>query len=187
LIGGILLEINLSGKTKKVEKEVEKEKVSEFSQIADKTKECQIESEERIARGNSLTPMIKDGENVKVLFGYYKCSDVKRNDLVLYNYAGNEAPIIKIAKGIPGDKFSLQETKDGWHILINGEVLKNSEDIPYLVAGKRYEMLSLYEKDYNGVIPQNTYLLLGDQVNGSFDSTVFGLIEKSDILGKAEK
>jgi hypothetical protein len=78
LIGGILLEINLSGKTKKVEKEVEKEKVSEFSQIADdKVKECQIESEERIARGNSLAPMIKDGENVKVLFGYYKCSDVK--------------------------------------------------------------------------------------------------------------
>jgi type IV secretory pathway protease TraF len=48
-------------------------------------------------------------------------------------------------------------------------------------------MLSLYEKDYKGIIPQNTYLILGDQPSGSVDSSVFGLVDKSDILGKAEK
>jgi type IV secretory pathway protease TraF len=35
------------------------------------------------------------------------------------------------------------------------------------------------------VIPSNTYLLLGDQANGSVDASVFGLVDKSDIIGKA--
>jgi len=47
-------------------------------------------------------------------------------------------------------------------------------------------MLSLYEKDYHGVIPENTYLLLGEVTSGSLDSTRFGLIDKSSVLGKIE-
>jgi len=48
-------------------------------------------------------------------------------------------------------------------------------------------MLKLYEDDYHGIIPPNTYLLLGDQVNGSIDAGAFGLVDKSDIIGKAER
>jgi type IV secretory pathway protease TraF len=47
-------------------------------------------------------------------------------------------------------------------------------------------MLSLYEKDYKGVIPKNAYLLLGNRISGSVDSTTFGLVEKSDIIAKVE-
>ncbi|MGC9067320.1 MAG: S26 family signal peptidase, partial [Minisyncoccia bacterium] len=62
---------------------------------------------------------------------------------------------------------------------------KNSQGIPYTFSGNKYKMLALYENDYKGIIPPNTYLLLGDQVNGSVDATVFGLVDKSDIIGKA--
>ena len=48
-------------------------------------------------------------------------------------------------------------------------------------------MLSLYERDYQGKIPEDAYLVLGDNINGSLDSRNFGLIGKQDILGKVEK
>jgi type IV secretory pathway protease TraF len=47
-------------------------------------------------------------------------------------------------------------------------------------------MLSLYEDDCSEGIPQNTYLILGNLTSGSLDSSRFGLIDKSDILGKVE-
>jgi len=48
-------------------------------------------------------------------------------------------------------------------------------------------MLSLYERDYKGVIPKNAYLILGNLVEGSLDSSRFGLVGKSDFLGKVVK
>jgi signal peptidase I len=107
--------------------------------------------------------------------------------LIVYSYGGNENLLIKIVKGLPGDKFSLQKTEGGWHILINGKVLKNSENKPYLLDERSYRMLSLYERDYKGVIPENAYLILGNLVSGTLDSTSFGLVGKQDILGKAIK
>jgi len=47
-------------------------------------------------------------------------------------------------------------------------------------------MLSLYERDYKGVIPENAYLLLGNRASGSVDSTTFGLVDKSGIVAKVE-
>ena len=146
---------------------------------------CEVQAEERIVRGGSLSPLIESGDTVKVLFGYYNCHKIKRNDVVAYYYAGNKDPLIKIVRGVSGDKFELRETDRGWNILINGQILKNSEGNPYLVAGKDYEMLSLYEKDYGESLPENTYLLLGNMA-GSIDSRRFGLVDKSDILGKVE-
>jgi len=181
LIGGVWLGIILSGNEKAGE-----EKAAVFSQLADEPEECQVEVEERIVRGSSLDPLIKDGEIVKVLFGYYECNEIKREDIVLYSYAGDEAPLIKIVKGVPGDEFSLQQIDGGWHILINEEILKNSTGEPYLISGKRYEMLALYEKDYKGEIPAGAYLLLGNIPGGATDSTRFGLVSKGGIIGKAE-
>lgn len=148
--------------------------------------ECIFSIEEKIVRGNSMVPLVKDGQVVRVLFGYYNCNEIKRQDIVLYDYAGNQNPLIKIVKGVPGDKFALRKTDRGWNILINGEVVKNSEGIPYLISGKKYKMLALYEKDYQGLIPDNAYLLLGNLPSGSMDSIHYGLVHKNDILGKVE-
>lgn len=147
---------------------------------------CAVRTEERIVIGTSLKPLIEPGETVKVLFGYYNCHNVEREDIIVYDYAGNKDPIIKIVKGVPGDTFALKESGSGWNILINGQILKNSEGQPYLISGNEYKMLSLYVKDYP-VIPENTFLILGNLASGSLDSTHFGLVQKSGILGKVEK
>jgi len=155
----------------------------------DISSECDIKVEERAVRGNSLTPLARDGQKVRILFGYYDCHDIKRNDIVLYSYAGSgsDSPLIKIVRAVPGDSYKLQRANGGWHILINGEILKNSEGVPYLVSGKKYEMLALYEPGYavNGV-NENTYLILGEIPSGAVDSTRFGFISGSEIIAKAE-
>ncbi len=169
----------------KEEKEAEKIVMLDFS--ANDTEDCPIVVEKRMVRGNSLAPIVKNGETITALFGYYECNEVKRNDMVLYSYAGNENPLMKIIRGVSGDSFRLEETGRGtWHILINDEILKNSEGAPYLISGKKYEMLALYERSYGGKIPQSAFLLLGNVPSGTIDSTQFGLIGKTDILGKAE-
>ena len=152
-----------------------------------KTKNCKIETEQRIVRGNSLSPFIQPGQEVKILFGYYSCHKVEKEDIVAYRYKGDYVPLVKIVKGLPGDRFRLKKfSNNKWHILINGKIVRNSQGQFYIFTGERYRMLSLYEKDYQGIIPENTYLLLGNLINGSLDSSRFGLIDKSDILGKVE-
>lgn len=151
-----------------------------------KTEGCLITVEERIVQGTSFSPFIEPGTKIKALFGYYNCHDIKRGDIVLFNYPGFKNPLLKVVKGIPGDKFELKETSGGWNIVINGKIIKNFENKAYLISGNRYKMLSLYEKDYKGVIPENAYLLLSDQIFGSLDSTRFGLVDKSGIIAKVE-
>ncbi len=149
-------------------------------------KPCISKTEERIVRGNSLTGLIEPGQTVKILLKFYDCNEVKRGDVITYSYAGDKNPLIKIIKGVSGDKFELQKTENDWHILINGEIVRNSQNQPYVFGNGGYKMLSLYERDYKGVIPENAYLILGNLASGSLDSTYFGLIDKSDILGKVD-
>ncbi len=150
--------------------------------------ECFV-AEEHTVRGDSLSGIVESGETVNVLLGYYDCHEIKREDIVAYDYAGNENPVIKVVKALPSDSFSLKESKEGfgWNLFVNGKIAANSENQPYLLNESRYKMPSLYERDYNGVVPENSYLLLGNVASGSLDSTVFGLVHKSDILGKMEK
>jgi signal peptidase I len=146
---------------------------------------CVVTKEEKIVSGQSMAPLIKDGQTIKILFDYYKCHGVERNDVVAYKFSGDANPIIKMIKGMPGDTFHLLRASGScWNILINNEFLKNSQNISYCFPDDR--RLALYEKDYNGLIPKNAYLIFGDQPGGSLDSSVFGLIDQGDILGKVE-
>ncbi|MCX6760599.1 MAG: signal peptidase I [Candidatus Nealsonbacteria bacterium] len=147
--------------------------------------ECVTSVEERTVEGTSLGGIIEPEEKVIVYFGYYKCNDPKKGDMVIIDYAGNKNPIIKIVKGVAGDSFSLKEASGGWNILVNGEVLKNSQGREYVISQGGYRMLSLYAKDYNNKIPENAFLVMGNLIGGSIDSTAFGLIGKNDIIGKA--
>jgi len=148
-----------------------------------KESQCQVKVEERIVRGSSLSPLVKDGQKIKVLFGYYKCHPVKRNDIILYHYPPNKNPLIKIVKAVPSDKWSIKKVNEKCMVVVNNKVLKNSEGKVYLFPKNRCKMLEIYAKSYP-VIPDNAYLILGNKTSGSLDSTRFGLVGKKDITGK---
>jgi len=165
-----------------------KAKPPEISQAASQfpSSDSACVSEEKIVevRGDSLSGLIESGQKLKLLAGYYKCNPVMRNDIVIYNYPGSD-PLIKVVKGIAGDKFRLEKAATGcWQILINNEILKNNSNQAYCLSDNGYRMLALYEKDYRGIIPENAYLILGNQVGGTLDSSRFGLVGKDDIIGK---
>lgn len=150
--------------------------------------DCTSEIKQATVRGNSLSGLIEDGSDIEILLNYYSCHPIQRNEVVIYGYSGNKNPLIKIAKGIENDKFKLVKsgTGCGWNILINDKITENSKGLPYCINANGYRMLSLYESDYRGIIPKNTYLILGNVPDGTLDSTRFGLVDKSDIIGKVE-
>ncbi len=140
--------------------------------------------EERIVRGKSMTGIINEGTIVKIIIDYYKKNEIQRGDIIAYSFFENQEPIVKIVKGVPGDKFDILNDKGKWYLLINSKIVKNSDGIPYILNEKAVKILSLYIKNYKGFIPQDTYLILGNLPNGSMDSTEFGLIHRQDIIGK---
>jgi signal peptidase I len=138
--------------------------------------------------GNSLAGFIASGTIVTVFPGYYNCNNPLRDDIVIYIHGNPNLPdpfLIKIIKGLPGDKISFKKSEQGaWNIFINNQILKTTNNIPYTLNEETYNIFSNYVNEANGVIPENHYLILGNLPSGSNDSINFGFIEKKDLLGK---
>lgn len=149
--------------------------------------DCKTTEEKATITGESLAGIFKSGDQVKMIKNYYACKDANREDIVVYSYAGQADPLVKIVKAIPSDKWELKKNGSGWNILVNGFPAKTSNGTPYLIGDSSYRMLSLYAKDYGGIIPPNTYLILGNSPEGTLDSTKFGLVDKSGFIGKVVK
>ena len=136
-----------------------------------------------VVSGDSLSGIIGGGTNVTVQTNL-NCTSIDRNDLVLYNYAGRPDPVIKIVKALPGDTWKLE----GCNIIVNNIILNTrnpdgSIGAPYCIGDTR--RLKLYANDYP-IIPPNTYLILGNKPEGTIDSSVFGLVDRQDIVGVVE-
>jgi len=149
--------------------------------------DCVTSVEERTVRGSSMTGLLYDGDVVSVQFGYYGCNDPKTGDVALVRFAGDSNPLVKVIKATPGDSFSLpRDISCGWNVIVNGQAVRNYQGEKYCISSAGYRMLSLYVQSYNGVIPQDAYLVLGNLVAGSTDSTRFGLTSRGSLLGKVE-
>ncbi|MBM3257255.1 MAG: signal peptidase I [Candidatus Liptonbacteria bacterium] len=149
--------------------------------------DCKTTEEKMTIAGSSLAGILKDGQEVKVIKGYYNCKDANRGDVVVYGYAGGTQPLAKVVKAIPNDKLELKKSGAGWNILVNGAPAKTSGGTPYNISEQGFRLLSLYIKDYGGVVPGNAHLIMGDEIGGSLDSTRFGLVDKSDFIGKVAR
>lgn len=145
---------------------------------------CPVRVEQRMVRGMSMSPLINEGQMVEIERGYYDCHPVSSGDIIAFNHGGRDTPIIKIVKGIPGDRFETRLERSAWRILVNGELMRNSENVPYALTEGGRRILELYMHDYHNTIPDGAYLILGDRPEGSYDSTQFGLASATDILGK---
>jgi signal peptidase I len=147
---------------------------------------CIISVEQRTVRGNSMTGLLADGDNITVQFGYYGCNVPARGDIALVRYAGDSSPIVKAIMAVPGDTFGLSPAYGGWNIVVNGQVLQNSEGKDYCISEQGARMITVYVKSYGGKIPAGAYLVLGNLVTGTTDSTKFGLVARENLMGKVK-
>ncbi len=133
-------------------------------------------------QGVSLAGVLENADRVTVETNYYACNDVKTGDMVLYNQLQGSPPVMKIVRGVPGDKLAIVKSGAVWNILVNGAILENSKGEVYGVEFPT--MLDYYIRASKGVIPAGEYLLLGNLAVGSDDSTKFGFAGKTNVLGK---
>jgi len=134
--------------------------------------------------GTSLMPRIADGATVDAIVGVDCAFTPTRGNIVLFVSGAESVPLAKVVAAEPSDRWSV--TDDGG-VLVNDAEIRNSSDVSYRLDASRASMLRLYEAAYNGVIPPDTYLLLGERVGGSLDSSQFGLVHRNDVIGKIER
>ena len=147
---------------------------------------CQENIKEEIYKigKSSLPGIVEIGDEVKVLLNYCQCNDIKRGDIVFYRADLKSEPIIKIVKGIPGDKLGLQGDEKVWNLVINDETLTTSKGKTYEISNKDGEALITHLQKSMGIIPPGEYLLMGNTVEESDGGSFFGLVKISDIIGR---
>ncbi|MDB9446343.1 signal peptidase I [Anabaena sp. CS-542/02] len=120
----------------------------------------------------------------------YRFSRPLRGDIVVFSPTQtlqNEQykdAFIKRIVALPGEKVQL---KDG-QVYINNEPLK---ELSYLSSERRTEIdvcTSATQQAYLAqpqTIPPDSYLVLGDNRNSSYDSRCWGVVPRENIIGRA--
>ncbi len=134
-----------------------------------------------IVSGDSMVPTLKENEILLLSKITYRVSNIKRFDVVVIN-VNKELPngkkiktkIIKRVVGLPGEYVEYKNNT----LYIDGKELKN--DYNFETKDFSLEDISIYKK-----IPEDKYLVLGDNRSVSADSRSIGLIDKKDISGMA--
>lgn len=124
--------------------------------------------------GNSMNSTLKDGDVLVLSKVNYKIFDIKRGDIIYLDYADTKY-LIKRVIGLPGDDVDIIDNQ----LYINNELYE--ED--YLDNDLVYDNFSLQDLGYT-TIPEDMYLVLGDNREDSLDSREIGLISKDAINGK---
>ena len=147
--------------------------------------DCVIREVELTVSGHSMTGLVEDGEQLKAQFGYYDCTSVKRDDWVLYRF-GNQRSYVKVVRGLYPDHFAIEPstTGQGWHIRVNNTVLTNSTGQPFVLEAHKGKQLRDEAKLYQGQIPRGKFLIMGNLLEGSHDSSWYGLINRDQLLAK---
>ena len=124
--------------------------------------------------GNSMNDTLENGDVLILNKLKYSFADVKRGDIISLEYDDTKY-LIKRVIGLPGDSISIRDNT----LYINGELYVEN----YLNEGLEYDDFELSSLGYT-TIPDNMYLVLGDNREDSLDSREIGLIKKENIIGK---
>ena len=124
--------------------------------------------------GNSMNSTLENGDVLILNKFKYRFTDIKRGDIISLEYADTKY-LIKRVIGLPGDKVSIRDNT----LYINGELYVEN----YLDEGLVYDDFDLSSLGYD-TIPEDMYLVLGDNREDSLDSREIGLISKDEVIGK---
>lgn len=129
-------------------------------------------------KGDSMQPNFPDGEYLLTDKVTYRLDEPKRGDVIVFKApTGNGDEFIKRIIGLPGETVSIT----------NGEVYINKELLnePYLSDEIYTSSASFLSEGKEVTVPEESYLVFGDNRPRSSDSRVFGFITKKDITGRA--
>lgn len=126
-----------------------------------------------IVVGDSMVPTLEDNQILLLNKLDYKINEIDRYDIVVIKVEKSE--IIKRVIGLPGETIEYRNNK----LYING----HEEETIYNFDTEDFTLKSICNCNK---IPQDKYLVLGDNRKVSSDSRIIGLIDKKDILGSTK-
>ncbi|WP_379134009.1 signal peptidase I [Paenibacillus sp. sgz500958] len=118
-------------------------------------------SKKYIADGPSMAPTINEGDTMIVDTG---------NDL---NIDVDDLIILKI-----DDKKFVKRV-----VAVEGDTIKSDENA-IIINDKRYETFMLGDMNYPMELTKDEFYVLGDNIDNSIDSRMFGVIKRTEIVGK---
>ena len=155
----------------------------------------------------SMKPTILEGDRIwvnklaydlKVPFTHLTLknfSHPKRGDIIIFESKKAEKRLVKRVVGIPGDTISMKNNI----VTLNGKtfnykIINQLEN--KLIAEEKYKQLRYHiqvnqystnnSNFYNIKIPNDYYLVLGDNRDNSADSRYIGLIPRNEIIGRSQ-
>lgn len=120
--------------------------------------------------GPSMDNTLKSGDITVVNKLVFRLRNIKRNEIV--SLKKDDKIMVKRIIGLPGEHI---EYKDNI-LYVDGKKISDSRS----PSTKDFKLESI---GYD-TIPKDMYLVLGDNRTNSSDSRTFGLVKKSDIIGK---
>lgn len=127
--------------------------------------------------GASMLPNFQNSEMIITDKISYRLKPPEKGDIVIFRAPKNrELDYIKRIIAVPGDKVEL--TNAG--VFINGEKLK--ED--YLDTSLITSEGAFLRYGQSFLVPENEYIVFGDNRPHSSDSREWGTITKDDLIGK---
>lgn len=126
-----------------------------------------------IVVGDSMLPTLKEKQMLLLNKIDYKFNNIERYDIVVIKIGNSE--IIKRVIGLPGENVEYRDNI----LYINGKEIEN--DFNFETDDFTLESICNCDK-----IPDNKYLVLGDNRVVSADSRIIGLIDKESIEGSTK-
>lgn len=120
--------------------------------------------------GPSMNNTLKSGDITVVNKLVFRLRNIKRNEIV--SLKKDDKIMVKRIIGLPGEHI---EYKDNI-LYVDGKKISDSRSS----STKDFKLESI---GYD-TIPKDMYLVLGDNRTNSSDSRTFGIVKKSDIIGK---
>lgn len=126
--------------------------------------------------GSSMQPILQDQERVIILKLALTKNHIDRFDIIIFSIPEPiHKQLIKRVIGLPNEQIEIRAGE----IYINNRVLKQTVSPASTIT--RAGSISM--KPIR--IPENHYFVIGDNPSMSQDSREFGLIPKTNIIGKA--
>ena len=134
--------------------------------------------------GESMYPTFNDKDELFVSKFNKITKHIDRGDIVVF-HANEKRDYIKRVIGVPGDMVEYKKDT----LYINGEKVNET----YLKYNKEHKYGKQLTEDFtikslnissDNIIPENKYLVLGDNRQNSLDSRIIGLVDEDKIVGE---
>ncbi len=136
----------------------------------------QFVAEARYIPSESMLPTLKVNDRLIVDKVSYHLNKPQRGDIVVFNPTkaledqNFHDAFIKRVIGLPGDRIAVR----GGKVFVNDQPLREN----YIQERPQYELETV-------TVPNDSYMVLGDNRNNSYDSHYWGFVPKDKIIGRA--